>query len=227
MNFVLFLRILLIIHIAGGTAALVSGLISMLTRKGGTAHRRAGKVYFWGMSGVFVSAVILSLARDNIFLLLVGFFSYYLTARGYRVLYLKNLPAGQKATVVDWLITGVAGLFIVALTGWGILLLAVGHSMGIVAIVFAFIGGLFLRKDIMQFTRPPQEKMHWWYGHISSMGGSYISAFTAFVVTNIQLPEYQWVLWLLPSMVGTILITRTIRYDKKRFNKPAAIVANA
>lgn len=227
MNLTLFLRILLIIHIAGGTAALVSGLISMLTRKGGTAHRRAGKVYFWGMSGVFVTAVILSLAKDNIFLLLVGFFSYYLTVRGYRILYLKNLPAGQKATVVDWLITGLAVLFIAALTGWGIFLLTLGHSMGIVAVAFAFIGSLFVRKDIRQFVRPPQEKMHWWYGHISSMGGSYISAFTAFIVTNIQLPEYQWVLWLLPSVIGTMLILRTIRYYKARFNKPMGVEAKA
>jgi len=169
------------------------------------------------MTGVFISAVILSLAKDNIFLLLVGFFSYYLTARGYRILYLKKLPSGQKATAADWLITGVAALFIVALTGWGIFLLMAGYSMGIVAIAFAFIGALFVRKDILQFVRPPKEKMHWWYGHISSMGGSYISASTAFVVTNIQLPQYQWVLWLLPSVVGTVLITRTIRYYKARF----------
>lgn len=226
MNFEVFLRILLIIHIAGGTTALVSGLISMLTRKGGKAHTRAGKIYFWGMSAVFVTAVVLSVARDSIFLLLVGFFSYYLTVRGYRVLYLKNLPAGQKAAVMDWMITGVAAVFIVALTGWGAFLLIMGYSMGIVAIVFAFIGGLFVRKDILQFMRPPQEKMHWWYSHISSMGGSYISAFTAFIVTNVQVPEYQWVLWLLPSVIGTILIIRTVRYYKARFNKPATVDAN-
>jgi hypothetical protein len=179
------------------------------------------------MSGVFVTAVVLSLAKNNIFLLLVGFFSYYLTVRGYRILYLKNLPAGQKATGVDWLITGVAGLFILALTGWGIFLLTMGHSMGIVAVAFAFIGSLFVRKDIRQFVRPPQEKMHWWYGHISSMGGSYISAFTAFIVTNIQVPEYQWVLWLLPSVIGTVLILRTIRHYKARFNKQAGVTVNA
>jgi hypothetical protein len=227
MNYALYLRIMLIIHVAGGTAALVSGLIAMLTRKGGTAHTRAGKVYFWGMTAVFVSAVSLSLAENSIFLLLVGFLSYYLTVRGYRALYLKNLPAGQKPTAIDWLITAVAGLFILELTGWGIFLLIQGFTMGVVAIAFAGIGGWFLRKDILQFVRPPQEKMHWWYSHISSMGGSYVSATTAFIVTNIQLPQYQWVLWLLPSVIGTVLITRTIRYYKARFNKPAAAVANA
>ncbi len=158
MNTALILRILLIIHIAGGTTALVSGLVAMLTHKGGVAHRRAGKIYFWGMTGVFISAVVLSLAKDNIFLLLVGFFSYYLTARGYRILYLRQLSSGQKATAADWLITGVAALFIIALTGWGIFLLMAGYSMGVVAIAFAFIGALFVRKDILQFVRPPKEK---------------------------------------------------------------------
>jgi uncharacterized membrane protein len=221
MNFELFLRATLIVHIAGGTAALVSGLVAMLTQKGGRAHRRAGIVYFAGMSAVFVSAVILSIARNNVFLLLVGFFSYYLTVRGYRILYLKNLPAGQKPTLVDWLITGVAGLFILTLVGWGVTLLMVGERMGIVALVFGGIGGSFVRKDIVQFLRPPQEKMHWWYGHISSMGGSYISAVTAFIVVNIRLAEFQWVLWIVPSVVGTILIVRTIRFYKAKFNGKA------
>jgi uncharacterized membrane protein len=221
MNFELFLRATLIVHIAGGTAALISGLIAMLTQKGGRAHRRAGIVYFAGMSAVFVSAVILSIARNNVFLLLVGFFSYYLTVRGYRILYLKNLPAGQKPTVVDWLITGVAGLFILTLVGWGVTLLMAGERMGIVALVFGGIGASFVRKDIVQFFRPPQEKMHWWYGHISSMGGSYISAVTAFIVVNIRLAEFQWVLWIVPSIVGTILIIRTIRFYKAKFNGKA------
>lgn len=222
MNFELFLRATLIIHIAGGTAALVSGLVAMLTQKGGRAHRRAGIVYFAGMSAVFVSAVILSIARNNIFLLLVGFFSYYLTVRGYRILYLKNLPAGQKPATVDWLITGVASLFILTLVGWGVTLLTVGERMGIVALVFGGIGATFVRKDIVQFFRRPQEKMHWWYGHISSMGGSYISAVTAFIVVNIRLAEFQWVLWIVPSIVGTVLITRTVRFYQAKFNSKAA-----
>lgn len=222
MNFELFLRATLIVHIAGGTAALVSGLVAMLTQKGGRAHRRAGIVYFAGMSAVFVSAVILSIARNNIFLLLVGFFSYYLTVRGYRILYLKNLSAGQKPTTVDWLITGVASLFILTLVGWGVTLLTVGERMGIVALVFGGIGATFVRKDIVQFFRRPQEKMHWWYGHISSMGGSYISAVTAFIVVNIRLAEFQWVLWIVPSIVGTVLITRTVRFYQAKFNSKAA-----
>jgi hypothetical protein len=49
------------------------------------------------------------------------------------------------------------------------------------------------------------------------MGGSYISAVTAFVVVNIQLPQFQWVLWILPGIIGGILIGRTIRKYKVQF----------
>jgi hypothetical protein len=70
---------------------------------------------------------------------------------------------------------------------------------------------------VKSFIKPPKEKMHWWYGHISSMGGSYISAVTAFVVVNIHLPQFQWVLWVLPGVFGGILIGRTIKKYKVKF----------
>lgn len=61
--------------------------------------------------------------------------------------------------------------------------------------------------------------MHWWFAHIGSMGGSYISAVTAFVVVNIQLPQYGWVLWILPTLIGSVMIARTILKYKIQFAK--------
>ncbi|MEJ0030406.1 MAG: hypothetical protein WDO15_08580 [Bacteroidota bacterium] len=34
---------------------------------------------------------------------------------------------------------------------------------------------------------------------LGAMGGSYISAVTAFVVVNISIPGFGWVLWIIPS----------------------------
>jgi hypothetical protein len=92
-----------------------------------------------------------------------------------------------------------------------------GSGMGIVGLVFGLIGLTFLVNDIKSYVNPPTEKMHWWYTHISSMGGSYIAATTAFIVVNIQLPHYQWVLWIIPSIIGGTLIGKTIRKYKKQF----------
>jgi uncharacterized membrane protein len=217
-NIETFLRVMLWLHIVGGTSALINGLGAMFTTKGGRAHRIFGKIYFWSMTAVFVSALVLSIAHNKTFLLMVAFFSYYFTVRGYRILYLKKLGTTQKATWIDWTISSVAGAFIVFLYAWGVYALINGETMGIVAIFFGVVGSTFLVKDVKQFRRTP-EKMHWWYGHISSMGASYISASTAFVVVNISIPGFGWALWLLPSVIGGTLIGRTIRYYKKQFSK--------
>jgi hypothetical protein len=214
-----FLSILLVLHIAGGTVALISGLVAMLTSKGSKPHRLAGKIYFGGMTAVFVGAVIVALGHHKDFLLMIGFFSYYLTVRGYRVLFLKKLNQGQKPVLVDWVIISVSTIFILALFGWGIWALTLGSGMGIAGIVFGTIGSVFLFQDVRSFIHPPKEKMHWWFTHIGSMAGSYISAVTAFVVVNFQLPQYNWVLWVLPTMIGSVLIAKTIRKYKNEFNK--------
>lgn len=218
MNIERILSVVLVIHITGGTVALVSGLFSMFSVKGSPTHRLAGKVYFWGMTAVFIGALLVALGHKREFLLMVAFFSYYMTVRGYRILYLKKLHERQKATMLDWVISVVSGVFKLCLLGWGIRALLQGNSMGIVAIAFGVIGSSFLVSDIRQFFNPPKEKMHWWYGHISSMGGSYISAVTAFVVVNIQLPQLQWTLWVLPAVIGGTLIGRTIRKYKLKFS---------
>ncbi len=148
---------------------------------------------------------------------MVGFFSYYLTVRGYRILSLKKLHLGQRPEVLDWIITGTSGTFILILLGWGIWQMSHGIGMGIVAVVFGVIGSTFLIDDMRRFFIAPKEKMHWWYGHINSMGGSYIAAVTAFVVVNIQLPQHNWVLWVIPSVIGSMMIARTIRKYKIQF----------
>lgn len=204
------------VHIAGGTSALLTGLGAMLTTKGGKTHRMFGKVYFWSMTVVFVTALVMSIGHQRAFLFMVAFFSYYFTVRGYRVLHLKGLGRTQEANWIDWLIGTVSGVFIAFLLGWGVYTLSAGDMMGLVALVFGGVGSTFLLKDIQTFRSVPERK-HWWYGHIASMGGSYISAFTAFVVVNVTIPGFGWVLWILPSVIGSVLISRTIRKYKMRF----------
>jgi hypothetical protein len=212
-----FLRVMLWVHIAGGTSALITGMGAMLTKKGSTIHRNYGKVYFWSMTAVFVGALALAIGHHLTFLLMVAFFSYYLTVRGYRILFLKGLSSGQKPVLIDWMITGISGLFILFLFFWGGYILMNGGGMGIVGLLFGGIGSTFLYRDIRNFFGPPPEKMHWWFGHISSMGGSYIAAVTAFIVVNIHIGQQNWILWVVPSLIGGMLIGRTIRKYKVQF----------
>jgi uncharacterized membrane protein len=211
MNYIeTFLRYMLWLHIAGGTMALITGLVAILTEKGGKVHRSFGKIYFWSMTTVFVSAVVLAIGHQRAFLFMVAFFSYFFTVRGYRILFLKGLGRTTKATWLDWMITAVSACFMIFLTGWGAYTLIDGDMMGIVGVLFGGIGGTFVVNDVRKFLSTPEPK-HWWYGHIGAMGGSYISAVTAFVVVNISIPGFGWVLWIAPPAIGGILIGRTIR----------------
>ncbi|TDW97177.1 hypothetical protein [Dinghuibacter silviterrae] len=204
-----FLVAVLALHITGGTIALFAGFSAIVTSKGGKAHRLAGRVYFWSMTAVFLSVVTLAIAHDNHFLLTVGFFSYYMVVRGYRILYLKKLGRGQKATPLDWGIMAIAGLFIGYLLWWGVFAALGGDRFGIVAIVFGSLGARAVFQDILKFTRGPRDKMHWWYDHINGMGGAYIATLTAVVVVNVQMAP-GWVWWLLPAAIGVPVIRYTI-----------------
>lgn len=208
---------MLIMHIAGGSLALITGLGAMLTPKGSSAHRWCGKIYFWSMTAVFVGALTTALGHRLDFLLMVAFFSYYMTVRGYRILYQKKLHDGQQPAVLDWAFSLLSGFFIVGLVGWGLWTLIQGNTMGLVGLAFGAVGSGFLITDVRSYLRSPREKMHWWYGHINSMGGSYISAVTAFVVVNLQLPSFPWVLWVLPGIIGGVIIGRTIKKYKTKF----------
>src|SRR5207245_25025 len=54
-----------VIHISAGMLALGLAPVAMLTVKGGQAHRRWGKIYFWAMAVVASTAVILALRRPR------------------------------------------------------------------------------------------------------------------------------------------------------------------
>src|SRR5262245_51405963 len=96
------IAVLRLVHIAAGTIALVVAPVAMLTSKGGPAHRRWGKVYFWMMAAVAATAMILGLYRPAPFLTLVALFSFYFAFSGYRALYRKRPREGQGAAAWDW-----------------------------------------------------------------------------------------------------------------------------
>src|SRR5580692_9495705 len=102
-NWATYLRVFLALHIACGVVAFVCAPVALSTAKGGKTHRSWGKVYFWAMAGVAVTALILSFALPVFFLAMVSVFSFYAAFSGYRILYLKDLSKGGNAKPLDWL----------------------------------------------------------------------------------------------------------------------------
>lgn len=206
---------LLIIHILCGFTALVTGGIASFTKKGSKAHRLSGKWYFGAMTGVFITAIAVSILKSLAFLFMVGFFSYYFVVRGYRQLYLKGLGRTQKATTIDWFITFIAMLFGLALIGWAIYQQLNSLSFWPVPLTFGIISAGFAAADIRLYVNGPKYKQHWMASHIVSMGAGYIATWTAFIVTNVKfLPPV--IVWLLPGVIGAILISKSVR----RYVKP-------
>jgi len=216
------------IHIAAGTIALVLAPLAMLTVKGGRAHRRWGKIYFWSMAVVAATAVVIALWRPKIFLALLAVFSFYMAFSGYRTLWRKRPAQGQGPTALDW--TAALLTFAVSAAMAVLGLIRPGEAwqrLGIVPVVFGALGMILAGLDIGKFVRPPTDRNAWWFAHMGGMLGSYIATVSAFSVVNLTfLPTA--VRWLWPTAIGTPLIALWITYYRIRFSRaPAARVETA
>ena len=204
------------VHIVFGSVALFVAPAAMLTRKGGRWHRRWGKLYFWSMAGVAVTAVVMSFIRSGLFFLLLALFSFYLAFSGYRILYRKTPQQGTTGS--DWAGVSIVLLGSLSLVVYGVYQLLVSH-FGTVAIVFGIIGLYFGVSDVRAFLHPPTEKQAWWFTHMRRMLSAYIATVTAFSVVNFRfLPPVAR--WLWPTAAGTIGIMLWVAYYRRRFAGP-------
>ncbi len=207
------------LHIAAGMVALFVAPAAMLTVKGGLAHRRWGKIYFWSMALVAATAVVLSLWRPRIFLTLLAVFSFYQAFAGYRVLGRKRPARGDGSRPIDWAAALATFAASAALVVLGVLRPGASWDrIGIVPVVFGALGMVLSGIDLRRFVRPPADERAWWFAHMTGMLGSYIAAVSAFSVVNFGfLPTA--VRWLWPTIVGTPLIALWISYYRGRFGR--------
>lgn len=228
-----YLRVLLALHILCGAVAFVCAPVALLTAKGGRTHRRWGKIYFWAMAGVAVTALILSFALPIFFLAMVAVFSFYSAFAGYRILSLKDMYNGARPKAVDWLaaVVTILSSFLLFLMGFlkpelmgvGVIRIA-GHAVSIVSVVFGIIGMRMGQASIAGFLARPAEKMFWWFDHMQGMMGSYIAALTAFSAVNLtRWFGSAWWVWLWPTIVGVPAIAIWTAYYKKKFSPKSQV----
>lgn len=205
---------LLILHIVGGGAGLIFGTITAVVKKGSKPHLISGIVFFWGMLTASLSALILSWlpGHENLFLFAVGGFTLYMIVSGYRIVVLKRLSKSKETifSAIDYLITLFGLSFAVFLLIQAVKGLVHGHTFSIVPGVFGLICLSYVALDAKLLLGKTTVKSIWMYNHIVRMMGAMIASYTAFLVVNVQI-EMQWILWLLPSVIGTIFITVFIR----------------
>ncbi len=70
----IFLAVVLTVHIPLGLACVIVGAAAMLSEKRRGRHSRFGSIYFWCLSGLFVSAAFLAIVRwaEDYHLLVLG-----------------------------------------------------------------------------------------------------------------------------------------------------------
>ena len=207
------------IHIASGMTAFFLAPVAMAVKKGGKAHRLWGKIYFYAMAVVAVTAIIISAYRPIPFLLMLAVFSFYLAFSGYRSLYRKQLPHGGKLATIDWVGTIINALFSLCLLAYGIYLLIedTSNGLGILSSIFGAIGLNGAVADFRYFSNPGMDKHKWLINHIVGMLASYIAAVSAFSAVNFDfLPML--IRWLWPTVLGTIAIFYYVKKYRTKFS---------
>lgn len=208
----LLFKIILVIHIITGSIGLFTGTINIIRKKGDEPHRLIGQFFVYGMLINAVAGFIMSILHENLFLLIIAVFSFYMTATGQRILFLKRLDKWQSPKLIDWIVTFTMMFFGTLFIIYGVYLKIVDVNLGTVLIVFGTISILMTRKDIMLYKGVTTVKNYWLLIHIQRMIGAYIASLTAFlVVNNTYLPPM--LAWLLPTI---ILVPLIFYWSKKK-----------
>ena len=198
--------ILLVIHVAAGSVALLTAFVALVTAKGGVIHVRAGRAYAIGMTLIFLTAVPLAVLGADVFLLLIAFFSMYLVFAGWR--FARN--RSRRPQPVDWIAVAIMGITGLAMWGYAVVLVLSGSgqwvtmlAFGAIAVALSVADGLFFRAGMNTQRRPaPYLRIQ---RHLTNMMAGSIATVTAVMVVNVSMNPV-WLPWLLPTIVITPLI---------------------
>ncbi len=220
---------LLTLHIAAGFTALLTAFVAIFSKVFNVAHQwhvYSGRVYFWAMFAIFVTAIPMSILRPNLFLFLISIFSFYFALTGWRLA--KNRRG--TPTLLDWSKSVAMSATALVMILYGINMLIHDNSQGITLLVFGSLGGFSSYNDINGLRSGGLVGKARIAEHLSSMMGATIATLTAFIVTNFTL-QPAFVLWIGPAVLLVPLIIwwkRQLQTERKvRGVDTAALVSNS
>jgi len=194
-------QVLLVLHLLAGSFALIGAAVAIATEKGKSLHILAGRIYFWSMAAIFLTAIPLSIFKTNIFLLLIAMFSFYLAFSGWRLA--RNRKGA--AELIDWL--AIALIFLAGAGMWALaaFYFATSNSFFIVLLVFGLLALSQGYADYTTYKNKAATGKQRIARHLSNMLGGTIAVVTAVLVVNVDV-EPRWVFWVLPTAVLTPVI---------------------
>ena len=196
------------LHIAAGTTSLLAGLVALLTRKGGRAHRRAGVSFFIAMLVIAGTALGLAVLRPNPLLFCLAVLSCYLAVWGRVALARKKLPPHTPAPRSHYIPSVAFALFAVYFA------FAAARSGSLVFLLFAALAVSLIVGHLRRLRAGGTYRVHWLLDHQSGFVTAYIASVTAFLVVNVPslLPQTWWaalLVWFGPTLVGVPLLRRS------------------
>jgi uncharacterized membrane protein len=203
------IQMLIYIHAIFGGVALLTGFISLVSKKGEVVHRKSGKLFYYSMLFSAITALIISVLpkHESPFLFSIGLFSSYFILTGYRAL---NFKMDEVNLLLDKIISWSMMLTGVIMIGYNPIF---NHKINIVLTVFGIVGLIFSVRDLVLYKDLKRLKKSWLKLHLGKMIGGYISATTAFVVVNNFFPSFYG--WFIPGIIGGIYIA----YWMKKLNR--------
>lgn len=192
--------------------------------KGNKTHKTLGWIYFFCMTWIACSS-LLSMLFFRFYLLLfaIAIFTFHLVYSGVSAIRIKRTRKIKKQDfLVAWLTLGF-GLILVASAIYWLINKQTGLAIlsGVFGCFIAWsgVGDLLIYKKIHQ-----QKPMWWWFHHMRGMLGSYIAAFTAFLVQNsehLSAGPYILLVWFGPGVIGGFGIAWWSKYYRNKFKNVA------
>lgn len=200
------------IHVVAGIIALIVGVVSYASKKGGNAHTRAGQLFLGMMGTVILTAAIgVIFFRDRPFLTVITIQSFYMTFSGFRALKYKTNGPGviDLMAVLFLLATGVT--FIWNLQNANI----VWHgSVVYYLLIFLFCVGCY---DLLRILNVLDWPLAWLPEHFLKMTSAYTALFSAGMGTVLS----SWGIYaqIVPAFMGNILLIAVIWRFRKSFRR--------
>jgi len=194
--------LILSLHIAAGFTALGAAGVALGTAKGATWHRRAGRIYVLAMLAVTLTTFVLVAMRPNLFLFVIGAFSFYLVYTGWRAGAVRD----GRPRPADHLAGGLMAVTGAAMLALGALGLAGdAGAQPVILLVFGSIGLTLALSDWRDWRTGPVTGSTRIARHLTRMLAGAVATLTAAMVVNMTfLPEL--VVWLGPTAAVTPLI---------------------
>ena len=197
--------ILLLVHIAAGSMALLTAFVAVITAKGGRYHVLAGRIYAMAMTVIFLTALPLAILGSSVFLLFIAVFSFYLVFAGWR--FARNRRGLPQ--LFDWCAAGIMGITGLAMWGYGVLLGSAGDGQWVTMLIFGAIAVALSLVDGAYYFGLTRGRMRGGaqriQRHLTNMLAGTIATVTAVAVVNVDLDPV-WLPWNLPTIVITPLI---------------------